>query len=263
MNRIVGEVTDRISKRSKESREGYLRRVDEARRNRPQRHFLPCSNLAHGLAVCSSSENNIMRNSDAPNIAIITAYNDMLSAHKTYETYPQLLKKSVAGAGGVAQVAGAVPAMCDGITQGEAGMDLSLISRDVIALSVVIALSHNLFDGALLLGICDKIMPGLLMGALQFGHLPMILVPGGPMPTGIANREKARARERFSRDLHLLRHSQQQPAAGRGDGPASARSLFCQSRHPIAGCLYQGSGKAGCRAYFSRQQLHTHCPCGQ
>lgn len=229
MNRIVREVTDRVSKRSKESREGYLQRVDEARNNRPARHLLPCSNLAHGLAVCNSRENNILRNSDAPNIAIITAYNDMLSAHKTYETYPQLLKESVAGAGGVAQVAGAVPAMCDGITQGEAGMDLSLISRDVIALSVVIALSHNLFDGALLLGICDKIMPGLLMGGLQFGHLPMILVPGGPMPTGIANQEKSRARERF--------------AAGE-IGREEMLEAECRSYHTAGTCTFYGTANS-------------------
>jgi len=229
MNRIVREVTDRISKRSKESREGYLRRVEEARNSRPQRHSLPSSNLAHGLAVCSGRENNLLRNSDAPDIAIITAYNDMLSAHKTYETYPQLLKESVAGAGGVAQVAGGVPAMCDGITQGEAGMDLSLISRDVIALSVVIALSHNLFDGALLLGICDKIMPGLLMGALQFGHLPVILVPGGPMPTGIANREKAKTRELF--------------AAGE-IGREEMLDMECRSYHAAGTCTFYGTANS-------------------
>lgn len=229
MNRKVREVTEKIVKRSKESREGYLRRVEEARQNRPARHFLPCSNLAHGLAVCSSSENNLLRNTDAPNIAIITSYNDMLSAHKSYETYPQLLKESVAVAGGVAQVAGAVPAMCDGITQGEAGMDLSLISRDVIALSVVIALAHNLFDGALLLGICDKIMPGLLMGALQFGHLPVILVPGGPMPTGIANREKARARERFAAG-----------EIGRGE----MLEVECRSYHTAGTCTFYGTANS-------------------
>jgi phosphogluconate dehydratase len=203
--------------------------VDGARNSRPQRHFLPCSNLAHGLAVCSSSENNILRNSDAPNIGIITAYNDMLSAHKTYETYPQLLKDSVAEAGGAAQVAGAVPAMCDGITQGEPGMDLSLLSRDVIALSVVIALSHNLFDGALLLGICDKIMPGLLMGGLQFGHLPMILVPGGPMPTGIANREKNRARERYS---------------GGEIGREEMLEVECRSYHAAGTCTFYGTANS-------------------
>jgi phosphogluconate dehydratase len=139
-----------------------------------------------------------MRQPESPNIAIITSYNDMLSAHHSYGSYPEQLKEAVAGAGGVAQVAGGVPAMCDGVTQGEPGMDLSLISRDVIAQSVVIALSHNMFDGVLLLGICDKVLPGLLMGGLQFGHLPMMLVPGGPMPSGIPNREKAAARERFA-----------------------------------------------------------------
>ncbi|MBI5557046.1 MAG: phosphogluconate dehydratase [Deltaproteobacteria bacterium] len=229
MNRIVLEVTDRIRSRSRASREGYLQRITEAKRNRPARHFLPCSNLAHGLAVCGPKENQAMRHGSGPNIAIITSYNDMLSAHKPYETYPRVLKDSVARAGGTAQVAGAVPAMCDGITQGEAGMDLSLISRDVIAMSVVIALSHNLFDGGLLLGICDKIMPGLLMGALQFGHLPMILVPAGPMPTGIGNREKARARERFT-----------QGEISRDD----MLEVECRSYHCAGTCTFYGTANS-------------------
>jgi len=198
MNSIVEKVTERIINRSLAHRQNYLRHMEAARVDGPFRHRLPCSNLAHDLAVCQGGECQALRGGQAPNIAIITAYNDMLSAHHTYEHYPAMIKKAVAEAGGTAQVAAGVPAMCDGVTQGEAGMDLSLISRDVIAMSTVIGLSHNVFDGALLLGICDKIMPGLLMGALQFGHLPMILVPGGPMRSGLSNREKALAREQFA-----------------------------------------------------------------
>lgn len=198
MNSIVEKVTDRIINRSLAHRERYLRHMEHARVAGPFRHHLPCSNLAHDLAVCQAGECPALRGGQAPNIGIITAYNDMLSAHHTYEHYPAVIKKAVAAAGGTAQVAAGVPAMCDGVTQGEPGMDLSLISRDVIAMSTVIGLSHNVFDGALLLGICDKIMPGLLMGALQFGHLPMILVPGGPMRSGLSNREKALAREQFA-----------------------------------------------------------------
>jgi phosphogluconate dehydratase len=198
MNSVVEKVTQRIIERSRTNREGYLRHIEEARVAGPFRHRLPSSNLAHGLAVCQGGECQAMRGGQGPNIGIITSYNDMLSAHHTYEHYPAMIKKAVAAAGGTAQVAAGVPAMCDGVTQGEPGMDLSLISRDVIAMSTVIGLSHNVFDGALLLGICDKIMPGLLMGGLQFGHLPMILVPGGPMRTGLPNREKALAREQFA-----------------------------------------------------------------
>ena len=198
MNSIVEKVTERIINRSLAHRQNYLRHMEAARVDGPFRHRLPCSNLAHDLAVCQGGECQALRGGQAPNIAIITAYNDMLSAHHTYEHYPAMIKKAVALAGGTAQVAAGVPAMCDGVTQGEPGMDLSLISRDVIAMSTVIGLSHNVFDGALLLGICDKIMPGLLMGALQFGHLPMILVPGGPMRSGLSNREKALAREQFA-----------------------------------------------------------------
>jgi phosphogluconate dehydratase len=200
MNSTIKKITEKIIARSSKSRELYLKSIAEAKeclKDRPFRHCLPCSNLAHGMAVCDQEESKSMRDG-GPDIAIITAYNDMLSAHNPFADYPQILKKEVAGAGGVAQVAGGVPAMCDGVTQGEPGMDLSLISRDVIAMSVAIGLSHNLFDGVLLLGMCDKIMPGMLMGGLQFGHLPMIMVPAGPMPSGIANREKAKARELFA-----------------------------------------------------------------
>ncbi len=194
----VESVTRRIIERSRKSREAYLQRVEATRGNGVFRNKLPCSNFAHDLAACAGDCRTALLKDNVPNIAIISSYNDMVSAHQPYEVYPAIIKKAVAQAGGNAQFAGGVPAMCDGITQGEPGMDLSLISRDVIAMSTVIGLSHNVFDGALLLGICDKIMPGLLMGALQFGHLPMILVPGGPMRSGLPNKEKARVRERFA-----------------------------------------------------------------
>lgn len=196
MNSVVQKVTGRIIERSKGHRDRYLERLAEVRSDIPFRHHLPCSNLAH-VASCSGGACMIIRDDKMPNIGIITSYNDLVSAHNPYGEYPDLIKKAVVEAGGICQVAGGVPAMCDGVTQGEPGMDLSLISRDVIAMATVIGLSHNVFDGALLLGVCDKILPGLLMGALQFGHLPMLLVPAGPMVSGLANREKAKARERF------------------------------------------------------------------
>lgn len=229
MHRTVLEVTERIVHRSREHRTKYLRHMEDAMVEGPFRHRLPGSNLAHAMAVCHGCEGDRMRNENSPHIAIITSYNDVLSAHHTYETYPAILKKAVAAAGGVAQVAAGVPAMCDGVTQGEPGMDLSLISRDVIAMATVIGLSHNVFDGALLLGICDKILPGLLMGALQFGHLPMILVPGGPMRTGLGNKEKAQARELF--------------AEGR-ISPAEMLEVECQSYHGTGTCTFYGTANS-------------------
>ena len=154
-----------------------------------------CANLAHGVAACGAEEKDLLARQAVPNVAIVSAYNDMLSAHQPLERYPALLKKEILRAGGVAQFAGGVPAMCDGVTQGRPGMELSLFSREVVALATAVALAHEMFDAALLLGVCDKIVPGMVMGALSFGHLPCILVPGGPMPSGIPNAEKARARE--------------------------------------------------------------------
>lgn len=198
MNARVLEVTERVVRRSEKSRARYLRNMEAAAGQGPARHRLPLSNLAHTMAVYDGAERERMLDDRSPHIAIVTAYNDVVSAHHTYESYPALLKRAVADAGGVAQVAGGVPAMCDGVAQGEPAMDLALLSREVIALSTVVALSHNAYDGALLLGICDKILPGLLMGALQFGHLPAVLVPGGPMHTGLSNKEKAQARGLFA-----------------------------------------------------------------
>jgi phosphogluconate dehydratase len=234
MNSVVRNITARIIERSKAHRSSYLERLDEARSDIPFRHHLPCSNLAH-VASCSGGACMIIRDDRMPNIGIITAYNDLVSAHNPYGEYPALIKKAVVEAGGICQVAGGVPAMCDGVTQGEPGMDLSLISRDVIAMATVIALSHNVFDGALLLGVCDKILPGLLMGALQYGHLPMLLVPSGPMVSGIANRDKARARERFiqgeiSRDkmLDYESHAYHSPGTCTFYGTANSNQLMAE-----------------------------------
>jgi len=198
MNPVVEKVTARIVARSKESRAAYLGRMSSAANDGPARGTLSCSNLAHGFAACGTDDKNALSGDVVPNIAIVSAYNDMLSAHQPFETYPALIKDAAARQGAVAQFAGGVPAMCDGVTQGQDGMDLSLFSRDVIALSTAIALSHNMFDAVLCLGICDKIVPGLLIGALSFGHLPTVFVPAGPMVSGLGNKDKARIREEYA-----------------------------------------------------------------
>ncbi len=197
MNPVVEAVTERIIERSKAPRAAYLDLIARQRDDGTNRHNLACGNLAHGFAA-SGEDKDVIKRGTAMNIGIVTAYNDMLSAHQPYGRYPEAIKLYAREVGATAQVAGGVPAMCDGVTQGQAGMDLSLFSRDVIALSTAIALSHAMFEGALLLGICDKIVPGLLIGALRFGHLPMIFVPGGPMPSGLPNKEKVRIRQLFA-----------------------------------------------------------------
>jgi len=198
MHPILEKITADVVERSRESRAAYLARIDAAIAQGPQRGKLPCANLAHGFAVCSAVEKDELSHGPKANVGIISAYNDMLSAHEPYKDYPALIKQAVREAGGVAQFAGGVPAMCDGVTQGMPGMELSLFSRDVIAMSTAIGLSHNMFDAALYLGVCDKIVPGLLIGALSFGHLPAVFVPAGPMPSGISNKEKSRARQKFA-----------------------------------------------------------------
>ncbi len=198
MNPLVEKVTQRIARRSKDSRSAYLERVMAAANDGPTRTGLSCSNLAHGFAACGTADKSALSGDVVANVAIVSAYNDMLSAHQPFETYPALIRDAAARQGAVAQFAGGVPAMCDGITQGQDGMDLSLFSRDVIALSTAVALSHNMFDAVLCLGICDKIVPGLLIGALSFGHLPVVFVPAGPMTSGLGNKEKARIREEYA-----------------------------------------------------------------
>ena len=195
---VVAEVTARIVERSAPGRTAYLDRIRAAGDRGPARGRLACANLAHGFAASDAPAKQALRGRTKPNVAIVSAYNDMLSAHQPFETYPRALKQAVMRAGGIAQFAGGVPAMCDGITQGRDGMQLSLYSRDVIAMSTAIALSHDMFDGALMLGVCDKIVPGLLIGALSFGHLPTVFVPAGPMESGLPNGEKAEVRQLYA-----------------------------------------------------------------
>lgn len=198
MNQQIIRVTERIRERSKQTRDQYLRDMKNAHQEGVARGSMSCGNLAHAFAGCASHEKNELRGTVTQNLGIVTAYNDMLSAHKPFEHYPQQIRDFAIKHNAVAQVAGAVPAMCDGVTQGQPGMELSLFSRDVIALSTAISLSHNLFDAIICLGICDKIVPGLLIGALRFGHLPVIFLPGGPMPSGISNDEKSQIRQAFA-----------------------------------------------------------------
>ena len=193
----IAAVTDRVIERSKQKRAAYLDLIRRERESGADRPKLGCANLAHAYAG-TDEQRDLMTPANRMNIGIVTSYNDMLSAHATYYRYPEQMKIWALEAGATAQVAGGVPAMCDGVTQGYAGMELSLFSRDTIALSTGIALSHRVFEGAALLGICDKIVPGLLIGALRFGHLPMVMIPGGPMRSGLANKDKAAVRERYA-----------------------------------------------------------------
>ena len=196
---VVEQVTNRIIKRSRPSRQAYLAHLDAARVKGVQRSVLACTNLAHGFAAFPANDKLKLREYKQPSVAIVSSYNDMLSAHQPFEYFPKVIKDAVREVGAVAQFAGGVPAMCDGVTQGQPGMELSLFSRDTIAMSTAIALSHNMFDASLYLGICDKIVPGLLIGALHFGHIPGIFVPGGPMTSGLSNKEKAAIRQRYAK----------------------------------------------------------------
>ena len=198
INNKIENITKRIILRSQKTRELYLSQMLSQFDKGFSRSHLSCGNVVHAAAGCGTEDKAALGKNIVPNIAIITAYNDMLSAHKTYEHYPEILRKYSLKYNAVAQVAGAVPAMCDGVTQGQPGMEMSLFSRDVISLSTVLGLSHNMFDGVLCLGICDKIVPGLLIGGLKFGHLPTAFVPGGPMETGISNEEKSKIRQDFA-----------------------------------------------------------------
>jgi phosphogluconate dehydratase len=198
VTQIVSSVTEKIIERSKVSRRRYLDRIAQNQSQQPQRKSLGCASLAHGFAACNTHDKNELRNGAGPNLAIVTSYNDMLSAHQPFETYPDIIREAARAAGGTAQVAGGVPAMCDGVTQGEKGMELSLFSRDVIALSTAVALSHQMFDAAVYLGVCDKIVPGLIIGALSFGHLPAVFIPAGPMTSGMPNDEKSKIRQLYT-----------------------------------------------------------------
>ena len=198
LNTTVAAVTARIVERSRELRADYLAQIKRDQQDQPTRGKLSCGNLAHGFAACGTADKDSLKLMQSANIAIVTAYNDMLSAHQPYADYPDKIKQALREMGCTGQVAGGVPAMCDGVTQGQAGMELSLLSRDVIAQCTAIALSHQMFDGVLALGICDKIVPGLLMGVLSFGYLPAMFVPAGPMPSGLPNKEKQRIRQLYA-----------------------------------------------------------------
>ena len=194
----ISAVTARIIQRSQPYRLAYLAHLEAARRQGVHRGALACTNLAHGFAAFPANDKLALRQQKDPCVAIVSSYNDMLSAHQPFERFPQIIKNAVRSAGGVAQFAGGVPAMCDGVTQGQPGMELSLFSRDAIAMATAIALSHNMFDSAVYLGVCDKIVPGLLIGALHFGHLPAVFIPAGPMTSGMSNPEKARIRQLYA-----------------------------------------------------------------
>ena len=216
---IIAAVTERIVARSQASRRAYLARLDLALEQSVHRSALSCTNLAHGFAAFPANDKLKLKQQKAPSVAIVSAYNDMLSAHQPFEHFPQIIRDAVRSAGGVAQFAGGTPAMCDGITQGQPGMELSLFSRDAIAMATAVALSHNMFDSAVYLGVCDKIVPGLLIGALHFGHLPALFIPAGPMTSGMSNSEKARVRQlyaqgKLSREELLDAESQAYHGAG-------------------------------------------------
>src|SRR5581483_5851684 len=222
-------VTERIRDRSRQERTAYLGRIAGAISQGPIRAQLSCTNLAHGFAAAPSGDKDALKQLRWPNLAIVTAYNDMLSAHQPFERFPGLIRVAARDAGATAQVAGGVPAMCDGVTQGHAGMELSLFSRDVIAMSTGIALAHGMFDGTLCLGVCDKIVPGLLIGALSFGHLPTVFVPAGPMPSGVPNKEKARIRQLFA------------------EGKVGREALLqseCDSYHSAGTCTFYGTANS-------------------
>ncbi|PUE60553.1 phosphogluconate dehydratase [Limnohabitans curvus] len=201
LHATLATVTARIEQRSAKTRQAYLDVLAQAKKPGPYRGGMGCANAAHAYAAMPANDKLVLRQERQPNVGIITAYNDMLSAHQPYEHYPEKIRAAARAAGATAQVAGGVPAMCDGVTQGEDGMELSLFSRDVIALATAVGLSHNVFDAALFLGVCDKIVPGLFIGALQFGHLPAVFVPAGPMTSGLSNDDKAKVRQQYAQGL--------------------------------------------------------------
>ena len=228
LHSAVADVTEQIRERSRVSRSAYLKRLDSAATRAVNAERMGCSNVAHAVAGMPLDDRFKVVTERRPNIGIITAYNDMLSAHTPMQSYPDLIKREARLLGATAQVAGGVPAMCDGVTQGTSGMELSLFSRDVIAMATAVALSHDMFDGALMLGVCDKIVPGLLIGALHFGHLPTGFGRGR---VAVGRRTQALPHPRH---LDVLRHRQQQPDVVRGDGPARARHLVCGARWRLA-----------------------------
>ena len=229
MNPVIARVTGRIIARSKPTREIYLERIEAAHTDRVSRTALGCSNLAHAMAAETAEEKAAFSGFKTPNIGIVTAYNDMLSAHQPYGGYPALIKRALMETGATVQVAGGVPAMCDGVTQSQPGMELSLFSRDTIAMASAVGLTHNVFDGVLFLGVCDKIVPGLFISAMAFGHLPAVFVPAGPMPSGISNAEKAAVRQQY--------------AQGRVD-KAALLQTEAASYHSCGTCTFYGTANS-------------------
>ncbi|WP_069383334.1 phosphogluconate dehydratase [Halomonas caseinilytica] len=242
LNATVQQVTERIRERSRERRALYEQRMDDQHRRGVHRAELSCGNLAHGFAACGTEDKNALKMLNSANLGIISAYNDMLSAHQPLETFPETIKSAARAMGSTAQFAGGVPAMCDGVTQGQPGMELSLFSRDVIAMATAVGLSHNMFDAALYLGVCDKIVPGLFIAAARFGHLPAMFVPAGPMPSGLPNKEKARIRQLFA------------------EGKASREDLLeaeSQSYHSPGTCTFYGTANSN---QLMMEMMGLHLP---
>ncbi|WP_280547891.1 MULTISPECIES: phosphogluconate dehydratase [unclassified Halomonas] len=238
----VADVTRRIRQRSAERRALYEQRMADQHRRGVHRGELSCGNLAHGFAACGATDKNSLKLMNSANLGIISAYNDMLSAHQPLETFPETIKAAARAMGSTAQFAGGVPAMCDGVTQGQPGMELSLFSRDVIAMATAVGLSHNMFDAALYLGVCDKIVPGLFIAAARFGHLPAMFVPAGPMPSGLPNKEKARIRQLFA------------------EGKASREDLLeaeSQSYHSPGTCTFYGTANSN---QLMMEMMGLHLP---
>uniref|UniRef100_UPI0030F69DC4 phosphogluconate dehydratase n=1 Tax=uncultured Acidovorax sp. TaxID=158751 RepID=UPI0030F69DC4 len=264
MHPVVARVTQRIVQRSADTRGAYLAGIDAMIARKPAQDRMGCANLAHAYAALPGSDKFKVTVEKAPNIGIVTAYNDMLSAHQPYQSYPAVLRDEAAKLGATVQVAGGVPAMCDGVTQGTPGMELSLFSRDAIAMATAVALSHDVFDGALLLGVCDKIVPGLLIGALHYGHLPCVFVPAGPMGTGLSNKDKAKVREQYAQGLvgrdELLKaesaayHS---PGTCTFYGTANSNQMLLEAMGlHVPGAAFESPGTQA-REAFTRQALRT------
>ena len=264
MHPVVARVTLRIVQRSADTRGAYLAGIDAMIARKPAQDRMGCANLAHAYAALPGSDKFKVTVEKAPNIGIVTAYNDMLSAHQPYQSYPAVLRDEAAKLGATVQVAGGVPAMCDGVTQGTPGMELSLFSRDAIAMATAVALSHDVFDGALLLGVCDKIVPGLLIGALHYGHLPCVFVPAGPMGTGLSNKDKSKVREQYAQGLvgrdELLRaesaayHS---PGTCTFYGTANSNQMLLEAMGlHVPGAAFESPGTEA-REAFTRQALRT------
>lgn len=264
MHPVVARVTERIVQRSADTRGAYLAGIDAMIARKPAQDRMGCANLAHAYAALPGSDKFKVTVEKAPNIGIVTAYNDMLSAHQPYQSYPAVLRDEAAKLGATVQVAGGVPAMCDGVTQGTPGMELSLFSRDAIAMATAVALSHDVFDGALLLGVCDKIVPGLLIGALHYGHLPCVFVPAGPMGTGLSNKDKAKVREQYAQGLvgrdELLKaesaayHS---PGTCTFYGTANSNQMLLEAMGlHVPGAAFESPGTEA-REAFTRQALRT------